>query len=133
MAKEKYKDALTGAFNQFITPPTPAAPIQPPETDATRENTKQRTATAETWNEVTQEEREKRKERAKHNAKFIGTAPASRRAATDTKNPRGRRVQLLFRPNVHAELLAIAHAQGRSLNNLIEEVLTNYINGVHNK
>jgi predicted HicB family RNase H-like nuclease len=125
MAKEKYKNALTGAFNQFITPTEqPKAPeITPPITEQ-RPRGK---------NSISPEEREKRKERAKHNAQYISTAPAMYKAARDAENPRGRRVQLLFRPNIHAELLAIAHAQGRSLNNLIEEVLTDYINGERNR
>lgn len=126
MAKEKYKNALTGAFNQFITTPTE----QPKAPETTPPITEQRPKGKYT---LSPEEREKRKERAKHNAQYISTAPAMYKAATDAENPRGRRVQLLFRPNIHAELLAIAHAQGRSLNNLIEEVLTDYINGERNR
>lgn len=127
MAKETYKNALTGAFNQFITP-TPTEHPQKNETTAAITEQRQKGK-----NRISPEEMEKRKERAKHNAQYISTAPAMYKAATDTSNPRGRRVQLLFRPNTHAELLAIAHAQGRSLNNLIENILTDYINRERNR
>lgn len=127
MAKEKYKDALTGAFNQFITPPEPEPKAKTPPTieetpPAILEQPIQK-------NRLTPTEKAERKARAKQNAQYIGSPPAMYKAATDAQNPRGRRVQLLFRANIHAELLAIAHAQGRSLNNLIEEILTDYLNG----
>ena len=93
MEKGKYKTALAGALNQFITTP-------------------EQTTTEP-----------KQSKRAAHNA-----PPVVYKAKTDAENPRTRRVQLLFRADTHAELVEIAHSQGQSLNNLIEEVLNNYLN-----
>jgi predicted HicB family RNase H-like nuclease len=129
MAQENYKDHLAGAFSQFITTATPA--VEKPadtETTAPLEQPKRKTKNA-----VPAKEKAKRQERAKHNAKYINYIPATYRAATDEEEPRGRRVHLLFRPSTHAELLAIAHSQGRSLNNLVEEILTEYLNGVNDR
>lgn len=135
MAKKKYTDSLHGAFAQFITAPTaPQAAAVETADNGKAEGDRQpiqrptaSTAADENRRILTPEEIAERKERAKRNAKYINTSPAMYKAATDTDNPRGRRVQLLFRPNIHAELLAIAHGQGRSLNNLIEEILMDYL------
>lgn len=132
MAKEQYKDALAGAFSQFITPAVPTTPAEKDTTTDTADKLDQRKKKSST-NAVSAEEKNKRKERAKHNAKYINSTPAMYKATTDTENPRGRRVHLLFRPGTHAELLAIAHSQGRSLNNLVEEILTNYLDGVKSR
>lgn len=122
MAKKKYQEALAGAFNQFITatqPDTP--PLMPPETVNTSPEPPQN-------NWITAEEAEARQERARNNAQYISTPPATYRTTADMFNPRGRRVQLLFRHDMHSQLRAIAHSKGQSFNNLVEEILTDYLN-----
>ena len=120
MAKKKYQEALAGALNQFITTDADTPPLMPPETVNTPPKPPKN-------NWITAEEAEARQERARNNAQYISTPPAKYRTSADMYNPRGRRVQLLFRHNIHAELRAIAHSKGQSLNNLVEEILTDYL------
>lgn len=126
MAKKEYASALQGALSQFIT-------TTPPETQAAPQGPKnakeqaQDTTTAKNCRILSPEEIAQRKERAKNNAKFINTPTAMYKAPSDKKNPRGRQVHLLMRASTCNELLAIAHSQGRSLNNLIEGILLDYL------
>lgn len=111
MTKEKYKEALNGAFNQFITPTE----------QQTNETTPKAGMIAQPGMYETPGS-----EQIPHNPRY-GKVPAYK-AEMDIRNPRGRRVQLLFRQNVHADLKAIAEAQGRSFNNLVESILIDYLN-----
>lgn len=113
MKKNELKTALSGALDQFLTQPQEGTDTQKQKRKAS--------------NALPPDEVKQRQERARRNARYISTAPAMYRAKMDTDNPRTKRVQLLFRPNVYSELLAIAHEQGRSLNNLIEEILLSYL------
>lgn len=126
MAKKEYTSALQGALSQFITTTPPEAEATP-EAAKTTKNTAETTEATTTARLVPPAEMEKRKARAKNNAKYINPPPAMYKAVTDKENPRGRQVHLLMRPGTYGELLAIAHGQGRSLNNLIESILIDYL------
>lgn len=104
----KFKDS---PLAQFITPAI--STTEPPPTHEK--------------GRVTPQEKEARKKRAKANAKYINTPPAVYRAKDDRTTPRTRRVQLLFRPALYNEIIAIAHSKGQSLNNCIEDILTAYL------
>lgn len=112
-----YTTAIDGALTQFLTPPTahgtsedkPKKPRQKSRINAERKRKAQQA------------------ERRAHNARYIADFPGVYKAETDHENPRTRRVQLLFKADLHAELTATAREQGRSLNNLIEGILEQYL------
>lgn len=135
MAKKKYTDSLHGAFAQFIT--APAAEPTAPQAEAvdTEENGRAEGETAtDTENngkhrgaKLPPEEVKQRKERATRNAKYKNAPVAMYRAKPDHSAPRTRRVQFLMRPQMFAELLAIAHSRGQSFTGLIEEIAGNFL------
>jgi len=100
-------------LTQFITPAVPAPEPPPPPTHEK--------------GRVTPQEKEARQKRAKANAKLMSAPPAVYRAKDDRDTPRTRRVQLLFRPALYNAVIAIAHSREQSLNNCIEDILTDYL------
>lgn len=44
-----------------------------------------------------------------------------------TAETRSRRVQLVFQPSVYDNLIKVAHIRGKSVNSLINELVTSYI------
>ena len=104
MAANNIKSKINGALAQFVT------------------TQQQPQAAAPTTNDKMAE----RKKRAAANAKYISPAPQYR-AAINYAQPRTRRVQLIVRPDLFDQITAAAHAQGQSLNNLIETIIIEYL------
>lgn len=66
---------------------------------------------------------------AEHNARFKSApqTPPEYFAKPNKEEPRSRRVQLLVRPSVYTSIREIAHWRLQSVNNLIEEILSDYL------
>ena len=135
MAKKKYTDSLHGAYAQFITAPTAEPTAPQAEAVDTEENGRGEGETAtDTENngkphgaKLTAEEVKQRRARATRNAKYKNAPVAMYRAKQDHENPRTRHVQMLMRPQMFAELLAIAHSRGQSFTGLIEEIAGKFL------
>jgi hypothetical protein len=132
MAKKKYTDSLHGAFAQFITPTEPAPQGEAVKTEDNG-GTEGETITDTADNGKTHgaklppEEVKQRKERATRNAKYKNAPVAMYRAKPDHSAPRTRKVHMLLRPQMFAELLAIAHSRGQSFTGLIEEIAGKFL------
>ena len=72
---------------------------------------------------------EERAQIAARNARFRSAPPTPPEyfAKKDTEETRSRRVQLLVKPSIYKRIRGIAHWQKQSVNNLFEEILTEYI------
>ena len=72
---------------------------------------------------------EERARRAEQNARFRSAPPTPPEyfAKPDTEEPRSRRVQLLIKPSIYKEIRGIAHWKRQSVNNLMEEILADYL------
>lgn len=72
---------------------------------------------------------EERARIAERNARFRSAPPTPPEyfAKKDTEESRSRRVQLLIKPSIYNEIRGIAHWKRQSFNNLIEEILADYL------
>ena len=72
---------------------------------------------------------EERARIAEQNARFRSAPPTPPEyfAKPDTEETRSRRVQLLIKPSIYKEIRGIAHWKRQSFNNLIEEILADYL------
>lgn len=66
---------------------------------------------------------------AEHNARFRSAPPTPPEyfAKPDAEETRSRRVQLLIKPSIYKEIRGIAHWKRQSVNNLLEEILADYL------
>jgi len=73
---------------------------------------------------------EERAQIAERNARFRSAPPTPPEyfAKPDTEEARSRRVQLLVKPSIYKEIRGIAHWKRQSVNNLMEEILAEYLN-----
>ena len=126
-AAEGQGNAASREVHSMDTPETNAAPTAP-ETPAPAD---QSAAPKRRQRKPTQDaaEAEERARIAAHNARFKSAPPTPPEyfAKPDTEETRSRRVQLLVKPSIYKRIRGIAHWQKQSVNNLFEEILTEYI------
>ncbi|MBR4428687.1 MAG: hypothetical protein IKS78_04955 [Clostridia bacterium] len=106
------------------TPETKAAPEATAPADQTAAPERRQRKPAQDAAEA-----EERARIAAHNARFKSAPPTPPEyfAKPDTEETRSRRVQLLVKPSIYKRIRGIAHWQKQSVNNLFEEILTEYI------
>ena len=78
---------------------------------------------------------EERAQIAARNARFRSAPPTPPEyfAKKDTEETRSRRVQLLIKPSIYKEIREIAYRKRQSVNNLIEEIFSGFLENYESK